>query len=264
MKPELPQQICFRVTRHCNARCRFCLAPPDDVHPDSAVMQQRLDWLLARGVRTIHFSGGEPTTHPGLPDLIARVHARGGKTKLTTNAIAISEALLQALQAADTEVKVSLHGDREHHNAMLGVRAFDHTTGNLKRLLASGVRTSVQATLVAEATGVVEWLIDYCLATGVRRLSILPFIPRGSGNDCADTFRFSTRQRSALREAVKKRRRTLTGKLDLRWLDFSARPIHVVEPDGRVVLEAATETLDEVLCRIPILQPAAEEAVVRH
>lgn len=262
MKPALPQQLCFRVTRHCNARCRFCLAPPDDVHPDTDVMKQRLDWLLSRGVRTIHFSGGEPTTHPGLPELIAWVHAHGGKTKLTTNAIAITDALVQALREADTEVKVSLHGDRDHHNAMVGVRSFDHTTGNLKRLLASGIRTSVQATIIAEETGVVEWLIDYCLETGVRRLSILPFIPRGSGNDCADAFQFSTRQRSTLREVVKKRRRTLVGKLDLRWLDFTARPIHVVEPDGRVVLEAATETLDEVLCRIPDVQPTAGGAVV--
>jgi MoaA/NifB/PqqE/SkfB family radical SAM enzyme len=250
MKQDLPQQVCFRVTRHCNARCRFCLAPPDNVHPDAEVMQQRLDWLLSHGVRIIHFSGGEPTTHPGLPDLVAHVHAHGGKTKLTTNAIAISDALVETLRAAETEVKVSLHGDREHHNAMVGVRSFDHTTGNLKRLLESGIRTSVQATVLAEETDIVDWLIDYCLETGVRRLSILPFIPRGSGNHCPDTYQFSTRQRSALREEVKKRRRTLTGKLDLRWLDFNAHPIHVVEPDGRVVLEAETEMMDKVLCRI--------------
>ena len=256
MHPDLPQQICFRITRHCNARCRFCLAPPDDVHPDVEVMKHRLDWLRSRGVRTIHFSGGEPTTHPALPELLTYVRACGGKTKLTTNAIAISDTLLQALHAAETEVKVSLHGDREHHNAMVGVRSFDHTTGNLQRLLVSGINTSVQATVVAEETGVVTWLIDYCLDAGIRRLCILPFIPRGSGNDCADTWQFSTHQRNTLRNAVKKRRHSLTGKLDLRWLDFTARPIHVVEPDGRVVLEAATDTWDEVICHSPSSGPA--------
>lgn len=256
MKPDLPQQICFRVTRDCNARCRFCLAPPDDVHPEVAVIKQRIDWLLSRGVRIIHFSGGEPTTHPGLQELIAYVHAHGGKTKLTTNAIAISDTLIQALEVAETEVKVSLHGDREHHNAMVGVRSFDHTTGNLKRLLGSGIRASIQATVVAGKTWVVDWLIDYCLESGVRRLSILPFISRGSGRDCSDICQLSLQQRSALRDMVKKRRRMLIGKLDLRWLDFTARPIHVVEPDGRVILEAATEKLDEILCRIPTAKPA--------
>ena len=41
--------------------------------------------------------------------------------------------------------------------------------------------------------------------------------------------------------AVSRQRRTFSGRLDIRWLDFSARPIHVVEPDGRLVLEGATE-----------------------
>jgi MoaA/NifB/PqqE/SkfB family radical SAM enzyme len=214
-------------------------------------MKQRLDWLLGQRVKIIHFSGGEPTTHPGLAELLMHVHARGGKTKLTTNAIAISEAILQALRNADTEVKISLHGDEQHHNAMMGVRSFSHTTANLDRLLASGIRTSIQATLVAGKPSAVDWLIAYCLKTGVRRLSLLPFMPRGSGNACADEYEFSVWQRHVLRDAVKKKRHALTGKIDLRWLDFTSCPIHVVEPDGRVVLEGARESTDELLFVIP-------------
>jgi hypothetical protein len=43
----------------------------------------------------------------------------------------------------------------------------------------------------------------------------------------------------------------LQGRVDVRWLDFSSRPLHVVEADGRVVLEYATESMDTVLCTIP-------------
>jgi molybdenum cofactor biosynthesis enzyme MoaA len=81
---ELPLAICFRVTRYCNARCGFCLAPPDGAHPDPSILIHRLNWLADRGVATIHFCGGEPTIHPALPQLIAHVHRHGGKTKLTT------------------------------------------------------------------------------------------------------------------------------------------------------------------------------------
>ncbi len=253
MTRVLPQQICFRVTRQCNARCRFCLAPRDDIHPDASVMKQRLEWLLSQGVKIIHFSGGEPTFHPALPELINHVHVHGGKTKLTTNGIVISEELLQAIKGTGTEVKVILHGDQAHHNKMMGVRSFNHTTYNIARLLTKGVHTSIQAMITAEAPGVVEWLIEYCLKMGVERLSLLPFIPRGSGRECVE-FRFSIQQRNALRDAVKKKRHSLGGRLDLRWLDFSANPIHVVEPDGRVVLEGARETLDEFLFVIPLEQ----------
>lgn len=251
MPPDLPPMICFRVTRHCNASCGFCLAPPDGTNTAANTLTHRLDWLLSRGVRTIHFCGGEPTIHPALPQLIAHVRERGGKTKLTTNGIVISDALLRTLRAAGCRVKVSLHGDREHHNEIVGREAFDQTTRNLRRLVAAGISASVQTTVVAGGIWVVDWVAGFCLEAGVRQLSILPFIPRGSGYSRRGEYGLSSLERRALREHVSRKRRALNGRLDLRWLDFTARPIHVVEPDGSVILEGATETMDELLCRIP-------------
>ncbi|GLI36807.1 radical SAM protein [Geobacter hydrogenophilus] len=251
MTLHLPPAICFRVTRSCNARCGFCLAPPTGDHQPAEALMQRIDWLLSHGVKTIHFCGGEPTIHPALPQLLAHAHARGAKTKLTTNAITISDALLPLLRATGTQVKVSLHGDREHHNSIVDVDAFDHTTGNLSRLIAAGVPTSVQTTVIAGGTWVVAWMIDFCLEHRVRRLSILPFIPRGNGFERQDEFGLRQSQRRELHDLVTAKRRALSNRLDIRWLDFTARPVHVVEPGGDVVLEGATGTNDEVLCRIP-------------
>jgi len=251
MPLDLPPMVCFRVTRACNARCGFCLAPPDGAHPTSATLLRRLDWLLARGVQTIHFCGGEPTIHPALPQLLTHVHAHGGHTKLTTNGIAVSELMLPVLRATGTQVKVSLHGDRAYHDTIVGRVAFDHTTGNLRRLVAAGVSTSVQTTVVAGGTWVVDWVAGFCLEVGVRRLSILPFIPRGRGYGRRGEYELSASQRRTLRTLVSKKRRALHGRLDVRWLDFTARPIYVVEADGRVVCERATEAMDQVLCDIP-------------
>jgi MoaA/NifB/PqqE/SkfB family radical SAM enzyme len=251
MSLDLPPMICFRVTRHCNARCGFCLAPPDGVNTDAATLTHRIDWLLSRGVKTIHFCGGEPTIHPALPRLLAHVRTRGGKMRLTTNGISIPEVLLRALRATGTQVKVSLHGDRQRHDELVGRQAFDHTTRNLRRLVAAGVATSVQTTVVAGGARVVDWVADFCLEVRVRRLSVLPFIPRGSGNARRGEYGLSESERRALREHVACKRRALNGRLDVRWLDFTARPIHVVEPDGRVILEGATEAMDEVVCQIP-------------
>ncbi|CAG1010757.1 Putative mycofactocin radical SAM maturase MftC [Anaerolineales bacterium] len=252
MTLHLPPAICFRVTRSCNARCGFCLAPPTGDHPPAEVLMERIDWLLSRGVKTIHFCGGEPTIHPALPQLLTHAHARGAKTKLTTNAITISDALVPLLRATGTHVKVSLHGDREHHNTIVGIDAFNHTTGNLGRLIAAGVPTSVQSTVIAGGTWVVEWMIAFCLERRVRRLSILPFIPRGNGFERRDEFGLRQSQRRELHELVTAKRRALSNRLDIRWLDFTARPVHVVEPGGDVVLEGATGINDEVLCRIPV------------
>jgi len=246
---DLPPAICFRVTRRCNARCSFCLAPADGILPDAETLLYRLDWLWSRGVKTVQFCGGEPTLHPALPRLLKRLHGRGGKPKLTTNAIAMSEPLLGALRETKTQVKVSLHGDRDFHDTLVGCQAFDSATRNLRRLTTRGIPVSVQTTVVAGGAWVLDWLIEFCLASGVSRLSILPFIPRGRGLDHPE-HRLTSLQRRELKSLVTGKRRALNGRLDLRFLDFTAKPLLVVEADGRIVLEGATEAGDEVLGRI--------------
>src|SRR6478735_11959113 len=146
---DFPTQVCFRVTRFCNARCGFCLAPPDGgIHPTFESLKQRLDWLFTAGVKTVHFCGGEPTIHHDLPKLLRYVREQGRKSKLTTNGILISEDLIHAIQECRTEVKVSLHGPHEHHNEVVGVDAFDKTVANIRRLVAARVATFMQTTIV--------------------------------------------------------------------------------------------------------------------
>jgi MoaA/NifB/PqqE/SkfB family radical SAM enzyme len=206
---------------------------------------------LTRGVRTIHFCGGEPTVHPAIPQLIEYVYSHNGKSRLTTNGMAISNELVAVLRARRTGVKVSLHGDREHHNKMVGCEGFNRTTDNLRRLVTSGVPTSVQTTVVAGGEWVVGWVAAFCRKVGVRRLSILPFIPRGSGNDRREEYALTTKERGQLRDLVRTERRRLNAQLDLRWRDFNAEPVPVVEADGTVVIEGATESADQEICAIP-------------
>jgi MoaA/NifB/PqqE/SkfB family radical SAM enzyme len=247
MTIDLPAAICFRVTRYCNARCGFCLAPPDGAQPDPETLIHRLDWLIDRGVKTIHFCGGEPTIHPALPRLIAQVHRRGAKTKLTTDGIALSDDVVAALRTAGVRVKVSLHGNREHHDRILGRQAFDRTTRNLRRLVAAGVHTSVQTTVVAGHS----WVAEFCLHNKARQLSIPRFIPRGSGKDRRGEYKLTSAERAALRKTVARKRRESGGRLDVRWLEFTAQPVPVVEANGRIILEHATETMDTLICQIP-------------
>jgi MoaA/NifB/PqqE/SkfB family radical SAM enzyme len=254
MKPlQLPEVVCFRVTRYCNAACGFCLAPPDGAHPTQDVLEQRIDWVFAHGVHTVHFCGGEPTIHPALTGLIESVHSRGGKSRLTTNGIAVSENLISVLRRHRTEVKVSLHGDRAHHDRMLGRAAFDQATASLGRLLACRVPVTVQTTVVAGGEWVVDWMIDYCRETRVKRLSILPFIPRGSGNLRREEFDLTDSGGRRLRALVAERKKALAGRLEIRWLDFTARPLPVVEADGTVLFEGPTEAADRIVARIPEL-----------
>jgi MoaA/NifB/PqqE/SkfB family radical SAM enzyme len=247
-----PRSVCFRVTRACNARCGFCLAPWNGEHPRAEVLAQRIDWLLGHGVRAVDFCGGEPTIHPALPQLIEQVHARGVKTRVTTNGIALPQPLLEVLQRCGTQVKVSLHGERDWHDRMVGREAFDLATATLRRLISAGVRATVQTTLVAGGEAALPTMVELCLGLGVRRLTLLPFIPRGAGAEREDEFALSADERKRLRAEVARLRREHAGRLDLRWNDFSHDRAVVVEADGRVLLEGARERSDTLLERIAL------------
>lgn len=250
MKPAFPRSVCFRVTRACNARCGFCLAPWDGHHPRAEVLLDRIDWLVERGVRVVHFCGGEPTIHPALGALIAHARERGAAVRLTTNGISMPEPLREVLRRHRVHVKVSLHGGRAWHDRMVGREAYEATTATLRRLLSAGVAASVQTTLVAGGGDVLGEMIAFCLHAGVKRLSLLPFIPRGDGAAREAEFALSDGERRALRGAVAAHRRRLSGRLDLRWLDFRADRTPVVEADGRVLLEGPREASDTLIALI--------------
>ena len=254
MQPvKVPESVCFRVTRFCNARCAFCLAPPDGEHASTEVLMDRIDWLLKNGVRVIHFCGGEPTIHPGIDRLIEHVHNNGRRTRLTTNGIVLREKLLSAFRRHGTDVKVSLHGDREFHNRIVGCDAFDSTTQNIRRLIAVGVRTWVQTTIVSGGEWVVDWAVKFCCEEGVRGLNILRFIPRGNGYGRRSEFELTFSARNSLQQLIRERRKAVSGRLFIRWLDFNCSPVPVVETDGTIVLEGASESADRLIGRIPAL-----------
>lgn len=175
----------------------------------------------------------------------------GGKSLLTTNAIVIQDELISVLRMHHTRVKVSLHGDQSHHDKIVGCKAFSSTTGNLRRLLAAAVPTSVQTTVVSGGEWVIDWVADFCRGIGVRTLSILPFIPRGNGYHHREQFELSDADRCRLYELVRKKRKALAGILDIRWLDFASRPVMVAEASGTLILEGATDGSDQIVCEMP-------------
>jgi len=255
MKRGFPRSVCFRVTRACNARCGFCLAPWDGQHPSADVLLHRIDWLVDRGVRIVHFCGGEPTIHPALGSLIAHTRERGAVARLTTNGISMPAPLLEVLRRHRVHVKVSLHGRRAWHDRMVGREAQESATATLRRLLSARVAASVQTTLVAGGGDALADMIAFCLDAGVKRLSILPFIPRGDGATREAEFALSDGERHALRQDVAVQRRRLSGRLDLRWLDFTSDRVPVVEADGRVMLEGPREASDTLIAAIDAARP---------
>ena len=97
----------------------------------------------------------------------------------------------------------------------------------------------------------VDWIINFCLLNKIKKVSFLPFIPRGHGFENRSLYGLTPAECRLSQDLIRQCRKKYFSRLDIRLLDFSARPIHVVEPDGRIVLEGATEARDILIFQIP-------------
>src|SRR5215469_7649619 len=87
--------------RRCNLSCEYCNEYDDFSKPvPLETMKSRIDHLARLGTSIITFSGGEPTLHPELDDLIAQIRKRGMIAGMITNGYLLTADRIQRLNRA--------------------------------------------------------------------------------------------------------------------------------------------------------------------
>ena len=177
------------VTDRCDLRCRYCMAEDMTFLPRSAVlsieeMGDLAERFVARGVRRIRLTGGEPLVRRGIDILARRLGALIGagldELTLTTNAMRLAEHAPMLAAAGVRRINVSLD--------TLDPEAFRHITrvGDLSVALrgveaARAAGLAVKINMVALA-GLNEDqllpMLDWCAATGCD-LTLIETMPLG-------------------------------------------------------------------------------------
>jgi pyruvate formate lyase activating enzyme len=190
----------------CPWRCRYC-HNPDLIPPRSEneiPWEEVLAFLRRRQglLDGVVFSGGEPTSQPGLSDAIQEVRALGFKIGLHTGGMYPQRlaAVLPLVDWVGLDAKAPLAVyPRITGVAGSGERAF----AGLQQLLASGVeyeiRTTVHPALLSDAD--LADLAHHLSAHGVRHYVIQAFRSQG----CGDVgLRLSSGRDKALQDAAEK------------------------------------------------------------
>ena len=105
-KAEGPGFCQFAVTSACNANCGFCNFARDRYPKDRwkyVTRQQAFDAiaiLYREGVRYLMVTGGEPTLHPDLADIVRHGTYLGMKVMVVTNAGLLGANKIRSLHAA--------------------------------------------------------------------------------------------------------------------------------------------------------------------
>jgi MoaA/NifB/PqqE/SkfB family radical SAM enzyme len=85
---RLPEIVDFRLLGQCDLECPYCFGPRHHLRPmpiNDAI--SIIDTLVAMGVQSVVFSGGEPCLMKELPELIRYAWSSGLSTVLSTNGI---------------------------------------------------------------------------------------------------------------------------------------------------------------------------------
>ncbi|MCB9506119.1 MAG: radical SAM protein [Myxococcales bacterium] len=136
----------LRINGHCNMGCSFCFV--DLSHPDEPIADLRaeLDALAASGVTELVVSGGEPTLHPNLPDVLRYARTLPFQSiELQSNGVKLANRDFAA-EVVDAGIDIaclSLHSHRAEESDRITKRpkAFARTVQAVHNLRDLGVWT---------------------------------------------------------------------------------------------------------------------------
>jgi cyclic pyranopterin phosphate synthase len=181
------------VTDRCDLRCRYCMAERMQFLPRDRLLsfeeiEQLVDVLIARGVRKLRLTGGEPLVRRGVMDLVSALGTRIGKSleelTLTTNGTQLADAADRLFASGVRRINVSLDSLYADRFAYITRR------GDLSQVL-DGIAAARAASLRIKINMValrglnddeIEPMMRWCSAEG-HDLTLIETMPLGEIDD---------------------------------------------------------------------------------
>ncbi len=186
------ERLEFHITYHCPEKCVFCSEEhrmlayhsfPVTFARVATVLRQQAE----RGVRHVHFTGGEPTIHPQFPEILRLARKLGMRTSIGTIGTRLSDPDFaeEVLPFLD-EALFSLHGpDAETHDALTRRKgSFERVTRAMENARKQpGFRMFVNSVLTNRNIHRFVELTKMVRAEGAELQVISNLTPEGAGED---------------------------------------------------------------------------------
>lgn len=176
----------LEITRECNGACPVCFAGS---HPgaggDLSVEQVRqiARSLRAQGLKAVSISGGEPTLHPRLCDVIRAARRERLDVTLISNGLLLGEdpSLARRIKASGVAyVYLQLDSLREETcEKIRGDRKVEHRLRALQNVRESGLRFGINATIVRDNLDEAGTLLKWVITHHAPHLAIVTFLVAG-------------------------------------------------------------------------------------
>lgn len=178
------------VTDRCDLRCRYCMAEkmtflPKDQLLSFEEIEALVDTFIARGVRRVRLTGGEPLVRRGILDLVGTLGQRIGKgldeLTLTTNGTQLAAAARQLFDSGVRRVNVSLDTRDPERFAHITRRGrLDQVLDGIAAAKAAGLKVKINMVALKGLNEVeIEPMLHWCAAEG-HDLTLIETMPLGA------------------------------------------------------------------------------------
>jgi MoaA/NifB/PqqE/SkfB family radical SAM enzyme len=175
-------ELCCEITRACNFGCPICIAN-SALHRTECLSHDRfLEYLnkYAETIRRITITGGEPTLHPKLMEMVSAASHIAECVVLATNGFLPDTVEEVTRNVKNVALNVSLHGGPKDHDDFVGkTGAFDRAFETVQRSLAMGLRVDVLTTLNPSTFDAIPRLVNRLKGIPISEHRLNMLKPRG-------------------------------------------------------------------------------------
>ena len=177
------------VTDRCDLRCRYCMAEQMSFLPRSEILSFEeivalSDILIARGVRRIRLTGGEPLVRRGIVELVAALGTRLGdgleELTMTTNATQLARFAPALFAGGIRRINISLDSrDPARFAAITRRGKLDQVLEGIRAAKAAGLAVKINmVALKGVNEDEIEEMARWCGAEG-HGLTLIETMPLG-------------------------------------------------------------------------------------
>lgn len=183
------KRVEYFIIKRCVNRCVFCSESWrfNGRHESFDAIKKTLLKEKKRGVRLVHFMGGEPTLHPQIVEISRWATEQGFSTYMMTNGIPLADqTLARRLLPWVREICISLHGhNRKIHDGLTGhPGSFDALQTALDHMMRFHPENlSADTTLTRQNIGSLKGIADLLARRKIFTWSLITVIPSGQGKN---------------------------------------------------------------------------------
>ena len=176
-----PFECCFEITKSCNLRCRVCISESIRTQNDFLTISKFNRIIEKNNFSRITFSGGEPTLHPDIYDLIKLSSAKTNNIIFSTNGTNLEKIEEILSDFSNIILAISLHGPKDQHDDFVGANgSFDKAIKCIQIAMDNKANIHVYSTVTRETFNTLIKLSEITRAFDIKehRLNLVKPVGR--------------------------------------------------------------------------------------